>query len=300
MRIYNIDTKSPNIRYLLALKVCQCLQISSFIANLKNTKNKISELISNAQNQMVDLQKANPFCQKSYDIPKIAKILKLFNITITSIMSSIHGDELLITFLYRDELIIIMKVAAQNYVVKYLLMYLSDGGPLGRVLRLQQDRTKLTDFILKIFKSNLRGNKSPSLMESLQFLCSSYESYKEMFFMLQRLRFQDFIQAFEMEKEGEIMIKFSPKMYHFVDYSFRVKIGGVSWTAFGVEIHIDEKILIIFKDQFDEIKKTFHKNLIQCLKHPILEVPKKLEATIKQLNLIQVFSAKDTLKKRSS
>lgn len=287
LKKYNVDTATPNLKYVLTLKIFQCLLVSSQINNLKNFKQKLTDIVGRASTAVSSLLAHCTTSVKVSDVsPKEQLFAKLFKLRVTSVMTSIHGDELLQTFLFRNELVVIVRLIRATNQVGYMLLYLSDGGDTGKVLRSALERSLLTDYLLRRFKSLSKARDMPHLFECLAFLCEEFAAYADMLQTLKRLRAKADVSHFSLGKDGELRLRITPKVFCYVDFYVRLKKTESGWAAEFEEFQTDKRVALLAKRAMEELRNRMTGTIVNALKSRALDAAKAFETAVGELHKV--------------
>ena len=354
---WGVEPGSPSLKYLLTLKIFQCLTVSSQVTNLKTLKQRFSSSISSSIDTLSSIQSTSRAqTASSFFWPTDAFFSKVFGLKVTSVLTSPQGDEALMTFLFRGELVLVVRVQAKGFAVHSALAYITDGGnndwirsidrnesvrsksgdqnvprkstdrnesvrsksidnastlngstpqhlnsstPQPRLprnsfpLRVQSQRSTLTDLLLLRFRQSCKPGKFPCLFDCLSRLCSDYDAYISLLCTLSRLRRSGVISNFSLEKNAEIRVRFSPLIFHYIEETFRLKLGEKKWTIEFEKANIDPKILLITRKMIEEIHFRIERLLSESLEYSVGETPKRLEKAIKASSGVSVTCFRD-------
>lgn len=346
---WGVDPGSPSLKYLLTLKIFQCLTVSSQVTNLKALKQRLSSSISSSIDSLFSIQSTTKAqTASSFFWPTEAFFGKVFGVRVTSVLTSPQGDEALMTFLFRGELVLVVRVQAKGFAVHSALAYITDGGnndwirSIDRTesmrsksgdqniprrstdrnestrsksidnastlngstaqarlprnsfpIRVQSQRSALTDFLLFRFRQSCKPGKFPCLFDCLSRLCSDYDAYISLLSTLSRLRRSGLITNFCLDRNAEIKVRFSPMIFHYIEETFRLKLGDKKWTVEFDKASIDPKILLITRKMIEEIHFRIEKLVSESVEYGIGETPKRLERAIKASSGVSVTCFRD-------
>lgn len=277
-RKYKVDPSAPSIGYLLSLKIFRCVLVSSQIAAGKNARNKLQETETRLRQLRQTLCRGS--ASSSVRLSTKEKLLqRVFNLRTVSVLHAPQSDELLYTFLFREELIIITRTTRTEKTVDYLQLFLAEQGPTATTLRSAQERAHLTDALLANFKA--AGGSSPALHAALRSICGSFAVYADVLAVLRRLHIVGVVKAFYLERGGELNVHLQPRTFPYLELLLTARPGPLRWD-FNVQINqTDKSLKNLVKEGIDPYLKETRELMSEAFNAPPLHVPERLERTVR-------------------
>lgn len=280
---FESEEAGPSLRTLLGLKVYQCMIASAQLARLDGIKGRLATL--GRCGQAGSRRPSGWTATRGVEARLLSRV---FGVRVTSALGSLHGDETLFTFLFREELVVIARAARGSRRVACMLLYLTDGGRLGRLLPSRTQRAGLTDFLLRKFRGSSAAKDAPDLFDCLASVCGDYEAVALMLQRLAAMKSNSTIKEFELRKDGDISVVFSPRIFHYIQISFSLKLGESGWNFKLESSRLETKVLVLTRKTVEEAKIKIIDLIGESVKGSVLSAAQRLEESFKLSNQVGV------------